>query len=218
MKKEVSIDVVEKWLKGWSLSRDLQLPLRYKSGFMVNVGEEKQKTRYVFPELNDDFFRSAETIDDPWVFLKVCASYNEFKDRIPEKWIHQPQGYMMSCFAPMNIADVELSSEYKLDFSESNSTVTIRILTENGKLASIGRVVLIDDLAVYDRILTENNHRRKGLATILMKELEKIAISKGVFNNFLVATQQGRLLYESLGWKLYCLYSSIVIPGKNSNK
>jgi hypothetical protein len=45
-----------------------------------------------------------------------------------------------------------------------------------------------------------------------MKELEKIALSKGISKNFLVATEEGKPLYESLGWKLYCLYTSIVIP------
>lgn len=49
-----------------------------------------------------------------------------------------------------------------------------------------------------------------------MKELEKIALSKGVSKNFLVATEQGKSLYESLGWELYSLYTSIVIPSEKS--
>jgi len=219
VKKEVSIiNIVEKWLKGWSLSRELPLPEPYQSGFKVNVGDEKQKIRYVFPRLTDDFFQLAGTINDPWIFLKVCAPFEEFKDRIPEKWIHQAQGYMMTCCGPMKPINIDLEPEYILEFGQYNFTHTVKILTKNRELACIGRVVLVDDLAVYDRISTENNHRRKGLATIVMKELENIALSKGVFNNFLVATQEGKLLYESLGWEPYCLYSSVVIPGGISAK
>lgn len=214
MKKEISADIVKKWLKGWSLSRELPLPVHYKSGFKVNVGDERQKTRYVFPELNSDFFQLAETIDEPWVFLKVCTPFDELKNHISEKWVHQPQGYMMSCFGPMKSIDDDLNSDYRLEFDQYNFTHTVKILTRNGELASIGRVVFVEDLAIYDRISTEHNHRRKGLATILMKELERIALSKGVFNNFLVATEEGKKLYESLGWEQYCLYSSIVIPGE----
>lgn len=85
-------------------------------------------------------------------------------------------------------------------------------MTKNGELASAGRIVIVDDLAVYDRISTEENHKRNGLATFLIKELERIAISKNVYKNFLVATEQGKLLYQSLGWKVCSLYTSFVIP------
>jgi predicted acetyltransferase len=70
---------------------------------------------------------------------------------------------------------------------------------------------LVDDLEIYDRISTTINYRRKGLAAVLMNELEKIALSKGIYKNFLATTEEGKLLYKSLGWELYCLYTSVVI-------
>ncbi|MEO8239739.1 MAG: GNAT family N-acetyltransferase [Flavobacterium sp.] len=211
MENFVSRDVVEKWLKAWSLSRELPLPVSFTSGFQIDVGYEKQKNRYVFSELNDDFIQLSKNIDEPWIFLKVCASANEIKPVISEKWTIQPQGFMMYCFHTMNIPTTGLSDDYKLEFDHYNSTYVVRIVDKKGEPAAIGRIVLVDDLAVYDRISTEINHRRKGLATFLMKELEKIALSKGVFKNFLVATDEGKFLYESLGWKLYSPYTSIVI-------
>lgn len=216
MKKEISKDIIGKWLKAWSLSRDLPLPTQYKSGFKVDVGYETQKVRYVFTELNEDFFALAASINEPWIYLKVCASPSELKNRLPERWIIQPQGYMMECFPPMNILNVTLHENYQLEFDHYDSTFVVRIVTKDGELASVGRVIIVDDLAVYDRISTEENHKRKGLATFLMKELEKIALSQNVSNHFLVATEQGRSLYESLGWKLYSLYTSIVIPSETS--
>ncbi|MDH6254021.1 hypothetical protein M2347_003748 [Chryseobacterium sp. H1D6B] len=217
MKKEVSLDLIRKWLTGWSLSRELPLPIQYKSGFKVNVGYEKQKIRYVFTAVSDDFIQLAELVDGPWIYLKVCASPEELKDHLPKKWVIQPQGYMMSCLQPMNIPNNKLHDDYRLEFEQYNSTFVVRIVTKNGEPASIGRVVLVDDLAVYDRISTENNHKRKGLASFLMKELEKIALSKGISKNFLVATQEGKSLYESLGWEFHNFYTSIVIPSEISN-
>ena len=211
MINSVSPDIVEKWLKGWSLSRGLPLPVQFQSGFKVDVGYEKQKARYVFPALNDDFIQLSTCIVEPWVFLKVCASLEDIKHRISEKWIIQPQGYIMSCLHPMNIYDISLHNGYKLEFDSYNSTFVVRIVTPKGELASIGRVVFVEDLAVYDRISTGSGHRRKGLATFLMKELEKIALSRGVFKGFLVATEEGKCLYESLGWQFYSLYTSAVI-------
>ena len=210
MNGETSQDIIKKWLTAWSLSRQLPLPVPYKSGFMVDVGYEKQKRRYVFPECNADFFELADAINEPWVFLKVCACFDEFKNKIPERWIVQPQGYMMYCNSPMKFTDKDLPGEYRFAYDQYDSTFVVRILSNN-EVASSGRIVFVDDLAVYDRISTEKKHRRKGLATILMKELEKAAISKGFSMNFLVATEEGKKLYESLGWKLYSVYTSIVI-------
>ncbi|WP_431609914.1 GNAT family N-acetyltransferase [Chryseobacterium sp. 'Rf worker isolate 10'] len=215
MKDKVSAEIVEKWLKGWCLSRQVPFPVPYKSGFHVMVGDEKQKERFVFPELNDDFFQLAHSIDEPWVYLKVSTSPDEFINKIPERWKLQPQGYMMLCFQPMNFSQISLAEGYHLEFSEYNTTFVVRIAAENGEQASIGRVSLIDDIAVYDRIITEKDHQRKGLATFLLKELETIALSKGITNNLLVATEEGKLLYETLGWKMYCLHTSVVIPLEN---
>lgn len=214
MKGKVSKDTIEKWLKGWSLSRNLPLPFQYKSGFRINVDDEKQKIRYVFPELNDDFIHLSKLINEPWIYLKVCASADEIRNAIAEKWEVQPQGYMMCCFGPMKIPEVRLHTDYKIEYHHDHSTYVVKIMTKEGEPASIGRVVLVDDLAVYDRISTENLHQRKGLATFLMKELEKIALSKAITNNFLVATEQGKSLYQQLGWELYSLYTSLVIPKK----
>jgi hypothetical protein len=191
----------------------LPLPVPYQSGFRVDVGYEKQKARYVFAEMNEDVIRLSETIDEPWIFLKVCAAPDDIKDNISKKWELQPQGYMMSCFRLMTFPSLRLPAGYSLAFDNYASTFVVSIVAQNGELASTGRVVIVNDLAVYDRIFTTYNHRRKGLASFLMKELQKIALSKGVFKNFLVATEEGKWLYQSLGWDVYCLYTSFVIPG-----
>lgn len=73
MENHISSDIIENWLKAWSVSRELPLPVKFKSGLKVDVGFEKQKTRYVFTELNDDFIQLSKDIDESWIFLKVCA-------------------------------------------------------------------------------------------------------------------------------------------------
>lgn len=213
MVDRVSPNLVLQWLKGWCLSRMLPMPNGFRSGFKVDVGYDDQKIRYVFPQLNNDFFQLASQISEAWIFLKVCAPAEEIVHRLPGKWTVQPQGYMMFCFEPMQFTASLLPNGYHIEYQQYNSTHVVKIIAANGDLASIGRVVLIDDLAVYDRISTESNHQRKGLATLVIGELEKIALSNGFHQNFLVATEAGKSLYQSLGWKLYCLYTSVVIRG-----
>lgn len=211
---QVAPDIVEKWLGGWSLSRSLPLPVAFQSGFRVKVGYPQQRARYVFPKISTDLIRLSERIHTPWVFLKVCAAPRELTRVIPHRWVLQPPGYMMHCLHRMHIPEIPLPPDYTL-IVESNvpSVYVARIFTKNGAPASTGRVVLVNDLAVYDRILTDDNHKRKGLATVVMKTLEERAVANGVVKNFLVATGEGQLLYQSLGWELYSPYTSVVIPG-----
>jgi len=212
MQATISSEIVEKWIEGWSLSRQLPLPTQFQSGFKVDVGLEKQKARYFFPNPNQDFIDLGKSIVEPWIFLKVCAGPQEVKNLLPNRWKLQPQGYMMNCFQPMTLKPSQLDDHYQVELETYNTTHFLKVRDRSGSLTATGRIVLADDLAIYDRISTESNHRRKGLATFVMKTLEKIALSYGVGRNFLVATEEGKQLYESLGWELYCYYSSFVIP------
>ncbi|OPC22379.1 GNAT family N-acetyltransferase [Elizabethkingia bruuniana] len=213
MKEIISAELIEKWLNGWSVSRGVSLPVKYKSGFKIEVGWEEQKSRYVFPFLNKDLIDLAESIEEPWVFLKVCAPCNELTEILPDRWTIQPQGYlMMSENNPEKFENRILADGYSMETEISDDGVyLIKIKDKNNGLASSGRVVCTDGWAIYDRIETSQSHQRKGLGSYLFTELQKIAERKGIENNILVATEQGRLLYESLGWKVVSLYTSVVI-------
>ncbi|KUG11852.1 GNAT family N-acetyltransferase [Elizabethkingia sp. HvH-WGS333] len=213
MKEVVSAELIEKWLNGWSVSREVSLPVKYKSGFKVEVGWENQKTRYVFPALNEDLIHLAESIDEPWVFLKVCAACSELTEILPDRWTIQPQGYlMMSENNPYKFENRVLADGYSMETEISDEGIyLIKIKDKNKDLASSGRVACTDGWAIYDRIETSQFHQRKGLGSYLFAELQKIANKKGIENNILVATEEGRLLYESLGWKVVSLYTSVVI-------
>lgn len=213
MKEVVSAELIEKWLNGWSVSREVSLPFKYKSGFKVEVGWENQKTRYVFPALNEDLIHLAESIDEPWVFLKVCAACSELTEILPDRWTIQPQGYlMMSENNPYKFENRVLADGYSMETEISDEGIyLIKIKDKNKDLASSGRVACTDGWAIYDRIETSQFHQRKGLGSYLFAELQKIANKKGIENNILVATEEGRLLYESLGWKVVSLYTSVVI-------
>ncbi|HVI46838.1 MAG TPA: GNAT family N-acetyltransferase [Chitinophaga sp.] len=209
----ISPVVVEKWLTGWSMSRGLPLPVRYDTGFSVDVGWPEQQRRYVFPALTGDIIRLADAIHDHWVFLKVCAPPDALKDILPSRWEIQPQGYMMTMADPMPAGAIRLPHGYYIETDMQQTHNLVKILTGEGNLAASGRIIFVDDLAIYDRISTEAAHRRKGLGTIVMKTLESVATANGYTKSILVATEEGQMLYTSLGWKLYSLYTSAVIPG-----
>jgi len=214
MKVTIDKAMVEQWLRCWSLSRQLPMPVAYRSGFKVDVGYPEQQARYVFPRLNRDFSDLAHALNDPFIYLKVCAPPAKLAGLLPPRWQLQPQGYMMHCPGLMKTKTAKLPETYTLTTQHYGETYKLDILyREDGEVAASGRVVLGDGLAVYDRIYTAIGHRRKGLAMLLMRELEQVALAYGRKANCLVATEEGRLLYERLGWQLYSLYTSVVIPG-----
>lgn len=210
----VEHNLIEQWLRAWCLSRRLPLPVPYGSGFKVEVGYRDQQARYVFPAFSAEVIALAETIHEPHIFLKICNAPPNLSALLPGRWVIQPEAAMMACFHRMTGSKPALPAGYVLETEQYPATQVVRIICrESLELAAVGRLVITGDLAVYDRICTAAGHRRKGLATILMRELENLALAQGVSRNLLVATAEGRLLYESMGWNLYCSYSSVVIPG-----
>ncbi|ANE52009.1 GNAT family N-acetyltransferase [Flavisolibacter tropicus] len=204
--------IVETWAKGWSLAREVSLPVKEKDGWRVDVGWPQQRVRYVFPHLSNTFQQLAETISEPWHFLKVCAPPEAVETLLPARWRIQPLRFMMTCFKPMSSTKAGLPKGYRLELEKNIPVPIAKVISEDGEIAAIGRVALVNDFIIYDRIETHPAHRHRGLGSTIMKALETIGFEQGGTKGVLVATPDGKALYESLGWQLYTLYTTAVIP------
>jgi GNAT superfamily N-acetyltransferase len=89
----------------------------------------------------------------------------------------------------------------------------VRLFDAAGEEAARGRVTVVEDRIIFDRIATAPAHQRRGLASTLMRQLEAIGRDQGGRDGVLVATEAGRALYERLGWRLHAPYTTAVIPG-----
>ncbi len=205
--------IVEIWVTGWAIAREVTPPVKDQGAFRVDVGWPDQQARYVFPGITDSFQHLADTIHEPWVFLKVCTPPAVVSPYLPSRWEIQAPGFMMMCTIPMRAVKTDLSDAYRLDLITDMPVPVARVLTAAGEIAAMGRIALVEDYIIYDRIETHPDHRRRGLGSIVMKALESIGAVHGKKKGILVATTAGRALYESLGWQLYSQYTSIVIPG-----
>lgn len=88
-----------------------------------------------------------------------------------------------------------------------------RVFTDAGALAASGYAAETNDVFVYDRIITDPDHRRRGLGRALMLTLHDARHNLSA-TELLVATEDGRTLYSALGWTTISPYStaSIVSP------
>ncbi|NLR63110.1 GNAT family N-acetyltransferase [Chitinophaga varians] len=204
--------IVETWLKGWSLARELPPPIADHGGLRVDVGWPDQQKRYVFSALGPGLFHFANTIFQPAVFLKVCAPASLVRPVLPPRWEIQRPGFMMTCSLPVHPPGVRLPEGYTLTVTTTSAGPAATIYTADGETAASGLLAIVDDYTIYDRIATTPAHQRRGLGSAVMNALTMEAVSRGFKKGILVATPAGKALYETLGWKLYSLYTTAVIP------
>ena len=208
----VADHILKAWITGWAITRGVSAPIAEYDGYGVDVGWPQQLQRYVFAAPGDGFKLLANAVTEPWVFLKVCVAPEQVAPLLPSRWVIQQQRYMMVCNRPMAQSKFALPDEYVLQVSREDAVTVVRI-TMGEETIAIGRIVWVDGYAIYDRIETQPAHRRRGLASFIMHTLERIALDEGINKGILVATEQGKLLYEKLGWELYSFYTTAVIPG-----
>lgn len=208
--------LVETWVHGWALTREVGPPERDSGALRVDVNWPEQKQRYVFSRLSDHVRRLAERIVEPWILIKVCAPWEDVQPILPARWVIPAPGYMMNRILRAGPAPV-LPKGYAFEIDSRPPLTVAYIKTASGEIAASGRLGLVDRpagrIAVFDRIRTHDNHRRKGLARALMAAHANRALENGVTRAALVATPEGRLLYEALGWQLHSLYTTALIPG-----
>jgi len=208
--------LLETWVHGWSLTREVAPPVRDSGALRVDVGWPEQKQRFVFDHLSADVQRLAERIHEPWILIKVCAPWEVVQPILPAAWVIPAPGFMMAREL-QPVGEPSLPEGYDFELDSRLPLTVASIKTADGTIAASGRLGLVNGpvgrLAVFDRIRSHDDHRRRGLARALMARLGNIALANGVSRAALVATPEGRLLYSALGWRLHSLYTTALIPG-----
>lgn len=200
------------WAQGWALTREVAPPVAVSGGWHIEVGLPDQRRRFVYPDAGDAVAARAEAIDQPFEFIKVATSADRVQPLLGAAWAIGPPGYMMSR-APIDAVKFDHAPAYRLSIEAVVDQVTVAtILTAAGELAATGRIGLVGDVAIYDRIRVQDAHQRRGLGGALMAALGDVANRAGVTRWLLVATPQGRALYETLGWAVHAPYTTAFIP------
>lgn len=205
-------EIVAAWLEGWALSRGLAPPVEAHGGWRVEVGLPDQKRRFVFPRAGEGVGAAARANGEPHVFLKVCASEAAVRSWLPAGWRVQQTTAMM--VADDLGGDARAPPGYRLRTDRDGMAWRVRALDPAGRLAASGRMTSPSPGdAVFDRIETDPDHRRRGLGRAVMAELSRVARADGARRGLLVATADGRALYETLGWRVYSPYTTAAWSG-----
>ena len=203
------------WLFARSVARQLPPPVPEHGGYRVDTGTADELARWVFPQVSDGLTFLARSIEEPRYFLKVCGTDEELRAMLPERWrVHAP-GYFMQ--SGTEWAEAPIPGGYTMALERHGAVAEVQIRSDAGELAGSGYAAETPKAFIYDRIVTEPAHRRKGLARAVMAALRRTKQCRHT-PELLVATEDGRALYTALGWRTvspYCT-ASIAESSKSS--
>ncbi|MFH8568837.1 GNAT family N-acetyltransferase [Streptomyces sp. NPDC017993] len=219
--------VLHAWVDGWARSRRTDAPREAAGGFRIEVGLPNHLARYVLPAADPAALRDlVGSLTTPGLWIKVCAPREAVESLLTPAWqISEPQYLMTAPLAPLSTA--ARPPGYRLDVTYRDGVYEARLLAAEGTAdtaapAASGRAALtaaVPGLApyapsvVFDMIGTDPAHRRRGLGRFLMASLAGRAAERGARQGVLVASPDGRALYEATGWRLRSPVTAAVLTG-----
>lgn len=199
------------WLAGRSLARGLPMPVPDHGGMRVDTAAPDEVCRYVFAGPAPAIPTLAASIRSPRIFIKSCGPGDALLALAPPGWRLQPGAWFMTQDGAAQ-ETAPLPPGYRIAVSKDGPAIAASILSEDGSLAASGHAAPYGRAFVFDRIETHPAHRRRGLGTALMAALGAMPECAGA-TRVLVATDEGRALYEALGWTVASAYSTIGMAG-----
>jgi hypothetical protein len=170
VQQSVTLALVAQWAHGRSVSRSLPLPTVDGTMICVETNQPDEERRFIFAAPTPAIAALAATIVRPRNLVKLCAPVADLMAWLPATWRDHPQSYFMICDGPMRPSR-PLPSGYVLGI-RSEGAVAVAEVRFEGNIVARGRAVNSGDLLVFDQIMTDSNHGRRGLASGIMHGLE----------------------------------------------
>ncbi|MHA7246327.1 GNAT family N-acetyltransferase [Arthrobacter tecti] len=205
MVASLSEDLVRTWIAGWAACRGYT-PVDHGRWMSVLLTDQQNHHEDIVyePTIGEFLALAQETRTDHYRVLTVVT--NRMQDLIDAA---APLGMRVSdreqalMCVDMEGQDVEdplpPDEEFKLEHLREETCRRVRVLVD-GEEAARGSVAKQGEFAVYDRIVTSERFRRRGLGSFVMRALTAAVLEDDVDTGLLMASSDGRHLYQYLGW------------------
>jgi GNAT superfamily N-acetyltransferase len=206
---DVAPELLADWLAARSIARGLPLPVPDSGGLRVDTGSPSEVRRYVFAGPVPEIRELARSITQPRIFIKMIGPAEQLLELVPPAWNLQPGAHVMIHDGRQD-ARPALPLGYRLELVADDFTTVARIFSVDDDLAASGYAAEYNGAFIFDRIIVEEGHQRRGLGKAMMAVLGAAQRSRAA-RRVLVATDPGRALYSTLGWTAIAPYSTVVI-------
>ncbi len=199
-------ELLRTWVSGWAACRGYEPYDHGRSTSVLRSDHQDETEHFLFEPTSDLFLELAsETKQDPARVLTVVTNHlQELVDDAERLGLRVTDRRQSLMSVDMHAQDVEDPRPPGDGFSLERTSegpcrhVVVRI---DGEVAARGSVAVVNDHAVYDRIETEEPFRRRGLGSYVMRALTAGVLEDDVTTGLLMASADGRALYEFLAWQ-----------------
>ncbi|MDO5493157.1 MAG: GNAT family N-acetyltransferase [Nesterenkonia sp.] len=206
MTSELNDDLVRTWVTGWARTHDFDVQHDGAVHSALRSDSTDQWEYIVYsPDQTDLRKVSSAVAKGPNRLLTVVVEPGQDSLDDPEghglRLISDEEKLMV---VDMGIQDVEdpITPEGFTTEREDFEGWTLFTVRQGEHMAARGRLAVVGNHAILDRIYTNPDFRRQGLGTFVTRALTAIALERDVEEGLLVATEDGQELYEFLGWTL----------------
>ncbi|MEV6522414.1 GNAT family N-acetyltransferase [Longispora sp. NPDC051575] len=192
---------VSDWAHGWAASRGVGPVTPVPGGQRIEVGLSGHVARYVLPAADPAALRAIDTSPvEPGTWVKVSAPAAEVRASLGPRWAEAELCHLMSTTLTADVPPAPAG--YRVHLEPAGAVTVARVLDASGELAASGQVAGTRRNVVFDQIVTEPAHQRRGLGSLVMASLARHAMERGAVGGVLGATGDGRALYLRLGWRV----------------
>lgn len=191
--------VIHAWVAGWSLSRGVEFAVERDDVFTVRLNADSRRVETVVVDPSRDVLEAVATDfagqPDAW----VTAIPSRRPEPIAGLTVLSDDELIMQLeLAQRPAPDRQGLSLVRLDRPGIVFEVSYAV---DGARAAEGQVAIWRGHAIFDRIRTDDAHRRQGFGGDVMAVLTNAALDSGARTGILAASVDGQRLYESLGWR-----------------
>ncbi|MEV4051429.1 GNAT family N-acetyltransferase [Amycolatopsis sp. NPDC049688] len=189
------MDILGAWVRGWAVSRATPAPVPEPDGYRIDVGLPGHRVRYLLRSPPAVVSR-ARTAAAPGTWLKTCGARPAVLAALTPAWTAGETEYLMAFEGP--VPPVAVPPGYSVTVTGDGPAWDV-LVSAGEAPAARGRVAVAGGVAVFDKIETSPEHRRRGLGRVVMHQLGEAA---GASAGVLLATGAGCGLYRALGWRV----------------
>ena len=199
-------DLLETWVSGWAQARGYQM--RHEGRFPAALLHDRTNDweYFALEPSHDEFAALASSArhSPTRLFTIITTRVDEIYGAATVYGLQVRSTDEVLMIADMSGQDVEAPvlpwDEFETATGREGNVASVTVLSE-GRPVARGRVAVVDGYAVYDRIVTEPEFRRRGLGSYVMRALTAAALEEDADSGLLIASAAGQELYRYLGWE-----------------
>ena len=197
--------LLEVWVAGWAGCRGYRTSTegRFPTAFRADTSGEWEV--FASEPTDAEFaFLAARTAQSPARVLTVLtnnpARYTALAAQHGLNVTSDSQTMMIVDMETQDAEDPWLSDEDLRLHTFEEDGVHYAEVRSGDTVAARGRVFVVGDTAVFDKIITQPAFQRRGLGSFIMRALAAQTFGYGVQTGLLLASTDGQKLYSHLGW------------------